>query len=62
MNVSLTMMFGRSGALIGNLLFPVLMNYGCIGPFLMIGVPILGKRMSYASFNSNDNHIVLNSK
>lgn len=44
------MMFGRSGALIGNLLFPLLMSYGCIGPFLMIGVPSLGKTL-FANLN-----------
>ncbi|XP_076163004.1 synaptic vesicle glycoprotein 2B isoform X2 [Ptiloglossa arizonensis] len=37
MAVSLTMMVGRLGAVIGNLLFPVLFNLSCLGPFLMIG-------------------------
>ncbi|XP_055551438.1 synaptic vesicle glycoprotein 2B-like [Wyeomyia smithii] len=37
MVVSLTMMFGRSGSIIGNLLFPYLMSLGCWPPFLMIG-------------------------
>lgn len=37
MAVSITMMFGRIGALVGNLLFPVLLNAGCFGPFIMIG-------------------------
>lgn len=37
MVVSLTMMFGRTGSIIGNLLFPYLMSMGCLPPFLMIG-------------------------
>ena len=37
MAVSLTMMVGRLGAVIGNLLFPVLFNLSCLGPFCMIG-------------------------
>ncbi|XP_058813071.1 synaptic vesicle glycoprotein 2B-like isoform X2 [Topomyia yanbarensis] len=38
MVVSLTMMFGRTGSIIGNLLFPYLMSLGCWPPFLMIGI------------------------
>ncbi|CAO1431496.1 unnamed protein product [Diamesa tonsa] len=41
MNVSLAMMFGRSGAIIGNLLFPWLMSLGCLPPFIMIGATAL---------------------
>ncbi|XP_055387750.1 synaptic vesicle glycoprotein 2B-like [Condylostylus longicornis] len=37
MIVSLAMMFGRLGALIGNLLFPIFMTLGCIPPFLLVG-------------------------
>lgn len=37
MVVSLTMMFGRTGSIIGNVLFPHLMALGCWPPFLMIG-------------------------
>ncbi|CAK9823778.1 Synaptic vesicle glycoprotein 2B [Anthophora retusa] len=37
MAVSLTMMVGRIGAVLGNLLFPVLFNLSCLGPFVMIG-------------------------
>ncbi|XP_058457138.1 synaptic vesicle glycoprotein 2B-like [Malaya genurostris] len=37
MVVSLTMMFGRTGSIIGNLLFPYLMSLGCWPPLLMIG-------------------------
>lgn len=37
MVVSLTMMFGRTGSIIGNVLFPYLMALGCWPPFLMIG-------------------------
>lgn len=43
MTVSLAMMFGRSGALIGNLLFPWLMSLGCLPPFSMIGATMLGE-------------------
>ncbi|XP_078036354.1 synaptic vesicle glycoprotein 2B isoform X2 [Augochlora pura] len=37
MAVSLTMMVGRVGAVLGNLLFPVLFKLSCIGPFILIG-------------------------
>lgn len=43
MAVSLTMMVGRIGAVIGNLLFPVLFDLSCLGPFIMIGSASLGK-------------------
>ncbi|XP_075165486.1 synaptic vesicle glycoprotein 2B-like [Haematobia irritans] len=35
--VSMVMMFGRLGALSGNLMFPILMELGCIPPFAMVG-------------------------
>ncbi|XP_030378173.1 synaptic vesicle glycoprotein 2B [Scaptodrosophila lebanonensis] len=41
MIVSLEMMFGRLGSLLGNIFFPTLMNLGCIPPFLMIGLFML---------------------
>lgn len=36
MAVSLTMMFGRTGSLIGNILFPIFLQYGCIVALLCI--------------------------
>uniref|UniRef100_A0A0K8W5E5 Major facilitator superfamily (MFS) profile domain-containing protein n=1 Tax=Bactrocera latifrons TaxID=174628 RepID=A0A0K8W5E5_BACLA len=39
--VAIAMMFGRLGALAGNMLFPVFMEMGCIQPFLMIGGVLL---------------------
>ncbi|XP_017139071.2 synaptic vesicle glycoprotein 2B [Drosophila miranda] len=36
MIVSLEMMFGRLGSLLGNIFFPALMNLGCVPPFFMI--------------------------
>ncbi|XP_018343474.1 PREDICTED: LOW QUALITY PROTEIN: synaptic vesicle glycoprotein 2B-like [Trachymyrmex septentrionalis] len=39
--VSITMMTGRIGAVIGNLLFPILFNLSCLGPFVMIGLASL---------------------
>lgn len=38
MTVSITMMVGRSGALLGNVLFPYLIDSGCLPPFLFIGM------------------------
>ncbi|XP_075157922.1 uncharacterized protein LOC142231188 [Haematobia irritans] len=38
MIVSLTMMIGRMGSILGNLLFPIFMSFGCIPPFVMVGV------------------------
>ncbi|KYN15464.1 Synaptic vesicle glycoprotein 2B [Trachymyrmex cornetzi] len=43
MAVSITMMMGRIGAVIGNLLFPILFNLSCLGPYVMIGLASLGK-------------------
>lgn len=37
MAVSIAMTIGRCGAVIGNLLFPVLFDLSCLGPFIMIG-------------------------
>ncbi|XP_060663971.1 uncharacterized protein LOC132796726 [Drosophila nasuta] len=36
MIVSLSMMVGRMGSLLGNIFFPALMSLGCVPPFLMI--------------------------
>ncbi|KAL3279281.1 hypothetical protein HHI36_016789, partial [Cryptolaemus montrouzieri] len=41
MTVSLTMMFGRLGAMGGNLVFPYLLKAGCAPPFLTIGTGML---------------------
>ncbi|XP_005183904.2 putative metabolite transport protein YwtG [Musca domestica] len=38
MIVSLTMMIGRMGSILGNVLFPIFMSFGCIPPFVMVGV------------------------
>ncbi|XP_037029687.1 synaptic vesicle glycoprotein 2C [Bradysia coprophila] len=38
MTISLVMMFGRFGALIGNVVFPYLLQTGCLPPFLLIGL------------------------
>ncbi|XP_053964320.1 synaptic vesicle glycoprotein 2B-like isoform X2 [Anastrepha ludens] len=39
--VATAMMFGRLGALSGNLVFPIFMEMGCIQPFLMVGLVLL---------------------
>ncbi|KMZ07588.1 synaptic vesicle glycoprotein 2B [Drosophila simulans] len=41
MIVSLEMMFGRLGSLLGNIFFPALMGLGCVPPFLMISAFML---------------------
>ncbi|EDX00847.1 synaptic vesicle glycoprotein 2B [Drosophila yakuba] len=41
MIVSLEMMFGRLGSLLGNIFFPALMGLGCVPPFLMISLFML---------------------
>ncbi|XP_063226465.1 synaptic vesicle glycoprotein 2B-like isoform X2 [Bacillus rossius redtenbacheri] len=47
MAVSLTMMFGRSGALLGNLLFPILLDLSCSVPFFVVsGVTFAGACLS----------------
>uniref|UniRef100_A0A1I8M3K1 Major facilitator superfamily (MFS) profile domain-containing protein n=1 Tax=Musca domestica TaxID=7370 RepID=A0A1I8M3K1_MUSDO len=35
--VSMAMMLGRIGSILGNVLFPVFMSFGCIPPFVMVG-------------------------
>ncbi|KAJ3666320.1 hypothetical protein Zmor_001770 [Zophobas morio] len=42
MTVSLAMMLARSGAMIGNIVFPFLLRSGCAPPFFSIGGVILG--------------------
>lgn len=36
MVVSLAMMFGRVGSILGNILFPIFMSLGCVPPFVML--------------------------
>jgi VNT family MFS transporter (synaptic vesicle glycoprotein 2) len=40
--ISLAMMLGRIGAMIGNLVFPFLLQTGCAPPFFSVGLVILG--------------------
>ncbi|CAG9823281.1 unnamed protein product [Phaedon cochleariae] len=42
MTVSLTMMFGRLGAALGNMIFPFLLESGCAPPFFSVGSVMLG--------------------
>ncbi|XP_073831035.1 uncharacterized protein [Musca autumnalis] len=35
--VSMAMMLGRIGSILGNVLFPVFMSFGCVPPFVMVG-------------------------
>lgn len=42
MAVSLGLMIGRAGSLIGNVLLPILLDFGCFPPFLMISLAALG--------------------
>ncbi|CAH1111066.1 unnamed protein product [Psylliodes chrysocephalus] len=42
MAVSLTMMFGRFGAALGNLIFPYLLESGCAPPFFSVGSVMIG--------------------
>lgn len=53
MAVSLTMMVGRVGAVIGNLLFPVLFSLSCLGPFFMIGTASLVSALLVAALPRN---------
>lgn len=36
--IAASLMFGRLGALSGNMLFPVFVEIGCLPPFLMVGI------------------------
>lgn len=54
MAISFSMMIGRIGAVTGNLLFPVLFNLTCLGPFFMIASVSLGKIIFYKSFPINN--------
>ncbi|KAM7361417.1 uncharacterized protein ACRADG_011793 [Cochliomyia hominivorax] len=39
--IAAAMMFGRLGALSGNMLFPVLVEIGCLPPFFMVGIVMI---------------------
>ncbi|XP_076658715.1 uncharacterized protein LOC143362431 [Halictus rubicundus] len=41
MAVSLVMCFGRTGSMIGNMVFPVLLEYGCLAPILILSMFVL---------------------
>ncbi|XP_063912388.1 synaptic vesicle glycoprotein 2B-like isoform X2 [Zophobas morio] len=41
MTISVTMMLGRSGAMLGNLVFPTLLQLGCAPPFFSVGAVII---------------------
>lgn len=43
MTISVAMMFGRMGALVGNVSFPFLLSMGCMPPFFLEGAIILRK-------------------
>lgn len=45
--VAIIMMCGRLGALSGNLLFPVLVQVGCLPPFVMVAAVMFRKLSSY---------------
>lgn len=40
----MTMIFGRIGAMAGNILFPALLEVGCLPPFLLIGGITISKK------------------
>lgn len=42
------MMCGRLGALSGNLLFPVLVQVGCLPPFVMVAAVMFRKLSNYS--------------
>ncbi|CAG2057992.1 unnamed protein product [Timema podura] len=44
MSVSLSLMCGQIGAMIGNLIFPILLEIDCIVPFALIGSLIIGDK------------------
>lgn len=61
MAIAMTMMLGRVGAVVGNLLFPVLFKWSCLGPFGMIGIACLST-FYYESrliFLFNSNNIII---
>lgn len=37
MVISISFMLGRSGAILGNMMFPLLLSMGCLPPFLLVG-------------------------
>uniref|UniRef100_A0A1I8PT04 Major facilitator superfamily (MFS) profile domain-containing protein n=1 Tax=Stomoxys calcitrans TaxID=35570 RepID=A0A1I8PT04_STOCA len=41
MIVAIAMMLGRLGALSGNLMFPILVEVGCVPPFVMVGAVLI---------------------
>lgn len=59
MAVSITMMMGRIGAVIGNLLFPVLFNLSCLGPFIMIGSACFGIDYCFLASTYKQKYIII---
>jgi len=43
MAVSLTMMIGRTGAMTGNLIFPLLLDWNCTFPFFIFAGALFGE-------------------
>lgn len=52
MAVSILMMCGRAGSLSGNLIFPLLLQNGCLPAFVMIGGSALGKYNNWTKFET----------
>lgn len=52
MAVSMEMIIGRVGAMTGNLIFPVLLEYGCIAPIINLSCFTLRKCIFYFRIKS----------
>lgn len=52
MAVSMEMIIGRAGSIIGNLVFPILLEYGCIAPIINLACFSLRKYSMVVNFYS----------
>ncbi|KAJ8977730.1 hypothetical protein NQ317_019405 [Molorchus minor] len=55
LTISLAMMFGRIGAMTGNMLFPVLLRAGCGSPFIFICCLMIGSSLLCLLLPNTDN-------
>lgn len=51
MAMSMFLMCGRVGTITGTVIFPALIDYGCLPPFLTIGAVLTGNLYSVYSTN-----------
>lgn len=57
MAVSMEMLIGRIGSLTGNLMFPILLEYGCIAPIINLACFTL-RKYTFFILEYNFKHVI----